>query len=189
MEDLSKGFYAWSTNQPPWPMLTDAGWLQAFISWENFGHGFLAANWQSQQQTYYENKQLWCLGGKWASELLKWVLKSVRKQWDHCNNILHWKQPNCLKDWEINANIWEQYQTGRNGMPKLSSKLFQNMLEHALNLPHNDKWWQWLGSVQAVHNQHQRAEARAIAAQWALLWNWLQLQQPIIPLPPPAPNY
>jgi len=62
------------------------------------------------------------------------------------------------------------------------------MLEHTLNLPHNDKQ-QWLRSVQVARNQHQRAEARAITTQRALLRNWLQPQQPIIPLPPPAPNY
>jgi len=29
-------------------MLTDVGGLQSFISWDNFSHGFLAVNWQTQ---------------------------------------------------------------------------------------------------------------------------------------------
>jgi len=58
LEDLSKRFYVWSSNQLPHPMLTNAAHLQAFILWDNFSHGFLAINWQSQQQNYYENKQL-----------------------------------------------------------------------------------------------------------------------------------
>jgi len=117
---------------------------------------------------YYENKQLCHLGRKWGSELLKWILKSTRKQWDNQNDILHKKQPNWVKDQEINANIWEKYHTRRNRMPKLSSILFKNTLEHTLTLQHNDKQ-QWLGSVQAAWNQHRWAEARSITAQWALL--------------------
>jgi len=78
MEDLSKGFHTWSSNQLGPQMLTDAGCLQSFISWDNFSHGFLTVSWQTQQQAYYENKQLWRSGEKWAREVLKWVLKSMR---------------------------------------------------------------------------------------------------------------
>jgi len=73
-------------------MLTDdAGHLQSFILWDNFSHGFLAVSWQTQQQNYYENKQLWCSAGKWVREILKWALKSARQQWDHHNDELHKK--------------------------------------------------------------------------------------------------
>jgi len=71
-------------------MLTDdAGHLQSFILWDNFSHGFLAVSWQTQQQNYYENKQLWCSAGKWVREILKWALKSARQQQDYCNDELH----------------------------------------------------------------------------------------------------
>jgi len=55
IEDLSKGFNAWQLNQLSPPMLTDAGCLQSFISWDNFSHGFLMINWQIQQNNYYKN--------------------------------------------------------------------------------------------------------------------------------------
>jgi len=55
MEDLSGGFYMWSSNQPLPQMLTDVGQLQSFILWDNFSHGFLAVSWQTQQPNYYEN--------------------------------------------------------------------------------------------------------------------------------------
>jgi len=58
MEDLSKGFNSWHLNQPIPLMHTATGQLQSFISWDNFSHGFLAVNWQTQQQTYYDNWQL-----------------------------------------------------------------------------------------------------------------------------------
>ncbi len=50
MEDLSKGFNSWHLHQPIPLMCTDAGWLQSFISWDNFSHGFLAANWQTNNK-------------------------------------------------------------------------------------------------------------------------------------------
>jgi len=58
-------------------MLTDASWLQSFILWDNFSHGFLANSWKTQQQAYYKNKQLCRSGDKWAREVLRWVLKNV----------------------------------------------------------------------------------------------------------------
>jgi len=79
MEDISKGFHVWSSNQPLPQMLTDAGQLQSFILWDNFSHRFLAVSWQMQQQNYYNNQQLRCSSTKWASEVLKWVLKSAQK--------------------------------------------------------------------------------------------------------------
>jgi len=56
-------------------MLANASRLQSFISWDNFSHGFLAVSWQTQQQQYYNNRQLWGLSTKWASKVLKWILK------------------------------------------------------------------------------------------------------------------
>jgi len=67
MEDLSEGFHMWSSNQLPLQMLTDTSHLQSFILWDNFSHGFLAVNWQTQQQNYYKNKQLCHSGVKWAT--------------------------------------------------------------------------------------------------------------------------
>jgi len=150
--------------------------LQSFVSWENFSHGFLAASWHMQQQQYYENKQLQRSSAKWISEVLKWVLKSTRQQWDHRNKELHQQQPNQIKDLEVNANIQEQYNLGSNGLLRASKALFRETSKHTLNLPHNDKR-QWLASIKATRNQYQWASARSITAQRTLLRNWLQPQQ------------
>jgi len=90
------------------PMLTNAGQLQSFISWDNFSHGFMAISWQTQQQQYYDNRQLQRSSTKWASEVLKWILKHARQQWDHQNDELHQQQPNQVKDLEVNMNIREE---------------------------------------------------------------------------------
>ncbi len=126
----------------------EAGWLQSFISWGNFSHRFLADSWKTQQQEYYENKQLCRSGDKWAREVLQWVLKNARQQWDHQNDKLHKKQPNQIKDLAINANIWEQYNIGTNRMPCTAKVLFGDNIKHTLPLPIIKK--QWLASVKAV---------------------------------------
>jgi len=97
-------------------------------------------------------------------EVLKWVLKHVRQQWDHQNDELHRQQLNRVKDLAVDANICKQYNIGTNNMTQSSNTLFQEMLKHTLNLPHNDKW-QWLTLVKAVQNQYCRASAQSIKAQ------------------------
>jgi len=177
MEDLSKGFHVWSSDQPIPPMPTTAGRLQSFILWDSFSHGFIAISWQTQQQKYYNNQQLQWSSTKWASEVLKWILKHARQQWDHQNDELHWQQPNQVKDLKVNTNIREQYNIGTNGIPSTSKALFQETVDWTVTLSHNDKW-QWLASVKAARDQHRRATAWSTMAQWTLLQNWLQpLQQ------------
>jgi len=92
--------------------------------WDNFSHGFLAVSWQTQQKNYYDNQQLTCLSMKWTLEGLKWVLKSARQKWDYRNKELHQQQPNHVKELEVNVNIWEQHNNGRNGIPSASKALF-----------------------------------------------------------------
>jgi len=149
IKDLSKGFNAWHLNPPTPPMLTNARWLQSFISWDNFSHSFLAISWQTQQQTYYNNQQLWRSGTKWMVKLLKWVLKHAWQQWDHQNNELHKQNSSKVKDLAINQHIREQYNIGTNKITRTTHTLFQALVEQTLNLSHNDKQ-QWLASVKAA---------------------------------------
>jgi len=152
MEDLSKGFNSWHLNHPTPPMRMATGQLQSFISWENFSHGFLATNWQSQQQLYYNSWQLWRSSIKWIAEVLQWVLQHAHKQWDHRNDKLHRQNPNRVKDLTLNANICKQYEIGINKITKPSQSLLRAPLKAMLNLPHNDKK-QWLASVKAAWNR------------------------------------
>ena len=187
IEDLSAGFHMWSLDQPPPPMLTNVGQLHSFILWDSFSHRFVAISWQNQQQQYYDNHQLQQSSMKWATEVLKWILKHAWQQWDHQNDELHWQQPNRVKDLEVNANIWEQYNIGTNKMPNASKVLFQETVNQTLSLLHNDKW-QWLASVKAARDWHRRARARSTMTQWTLLQNWLQPQQLAAQWLPPDPD-
>ncbi len=168
-------------------MLTNAGWLQSFISWENFSHGFLAISWQTQQQSYYENQQDRRSSTKWTAKLLKWVLKHARQQWDHRNDELHKQNPHKVKDLILDECIWEHYNLGTDGITRMAHALFQATVDQTLTLLHNSKQ-QWLASIKAARNRHWRASACSIVAQWALLHNWLHPQQPATPNSPPAPD-
>jgi len=88
-------------------MLTKLGQLQAFISWDNFCHGFMAVTLAMHHANYYTNWQLRNLSKKWLEAVLKWVLNHARQQWDYWNNKLHKQQPNQIKDLAVNANIQE----------------------------------------------------------------------------------
>jgi len=138
MEDLSEGFHMWSSNQPL------LGCSQMLDNYNLSYHGTTSAmdSWQSAGK---------CNNNTTTKIIASRVLKSARQQWDHQNEELHWQQPNQVKDLEVNANIQEQYNIGRNGILNTSKALFQKMIEQIINLPHNDKQ-QWLAPVKAARN-------------------------------------
>jgi len=185
IQDISAGFNAWQCNLPTPPMLTNAGQLQTFISWENFSQSFLAISWQTRQQNYYENQQDRWSSAKWMAKLLKWVLKHVCQQWDHWNNKSHKQNPHKVKDLILDERIQEQYNIRIDGITRMAHALFQATVDQTITLSHNSKQ-QWLASMKAARNQHQWASAHSIVAQRALLHNWLHPQQPATPNPPPA---
>jgi len=148
----------------------------------------MAAAWTTHQANYYATRQMRNSSKKWAEAVLKWILKYARQQWDHQNNELHKWQPNWIKDFMVNTNIQEQYNTGTNEMPRTSAKLFECPMAHILQMSHNDKCW-WLALVMAAWNRQWWARAWVVvAAQCTLLYNWLHLQQPTRPQPPPEPS-
>jgi len=61
-------------------------------------------------------------------------------QCNHCNEVLHWLQPNLVKDAALNKEIHQQqYNNGTHDIPRASQTLFQKVKEQTLQLTHKDK--------------------------------------------------
>jgi len=168
IEDLSEGIDAWRRNVPPPPGYTPAGQAQAYLTWRNLAHGFLSPAWKIQQANYYTNRNNPASVTNWAADLLRFLLKTARRQWDHRNQVLHKTQPDRVKDQALNIEIRLQYDRGRDSLPRSSKTLLDAPLERTLGLPHHEKQ-QWIISVKTARKRQRTTAARIAAAQRNLM--------------------
>jgi len=110
--------------------------------------GFLSLAWKSQQAEYYTSKGNLASPSHWAADLLQSIFKLAHQQWDHHNHILH-KSPNWVKDLQLDKDIQQQYEQGRETIPQASKVLLNQPIKVILGLPHNEKQ-QWLLSIKAA---------------------------------------
>jgi len=181
IEDLSAGLDAWRKQANPPLAITNAGRAQTEITWDNFTHGFISHVWKSQQAEYYNSKGNPASPSRWAADLLRSILKLARQQWDHRNHVLHKSQPNRVKDLQLDKEIHQQYEKGRETVPQASKVLLNRPIELVLGLPHNEKQ-QWLLSIKAARQRQRLARARMAQAQRRLLAQFL------VPRPHPPIN-
>jgi len=168
MEDLSAGIDAWRRNADIPPAYTPAGQAQSLLTWRNLVHGFMSPVWKTQQADYYNFQNNPSSATKWAADLLRFLLKTARQQWDHRNHVLHKTQPDRVKDKALDTEIRLQYDRGKDSLPKASKTLRDKPLDSTLSLPHNEKQ-QWITPVKTARKRQRATAARIAAAQWNLM--------------------
>jgi len=81
-KDLSAGLDTWRKQALPPPAITNIGWAQTELTWDNLVYGFLLLALKSQQAEYYISKQNLLSPAHWAADLLHGIFKISCQQWD-----------------------------------------------------------------------------------------------------------